>query len=437
MSWRLILTDLLKRSTIYKSYKKIKELHHLPLEIVENEQLRKMKSLIIHAYENVPYYKKVFEKLHLTPNDFNSIEDLKKLPVLTKKIIRDNPHQFVAKNASKFDPYTQKTGGSTGVPLNFLVDKKSWSLHWAMKFRSWEFGGYQIGDNVGLVGGSSLISKNTPFSKRLWSKLMNFHSFPTERLNNDSLNKIIIQLKKKQIQILRGYPNDIARIAEFVKKNDIEILIKLVICTAETLTDENRDLITSSFNCNIIDNYGSSDGGGHATSCKQNQGFHIFMTSAIWEVEENQYINDIENGDVILTNLFNYSMPFIRYKPNDIITKEFDYNTCTCGRTSPRIKKIIGRSPDPVVMPNEEYISDYVFTKTMTGLPIRQWQVLIQEDSLVINILLETPGEKSVIEEINNRLIIELEGIKYDIKESSSFIKAKSGKHKIIIDQRP
>ncbi|MFC1963382.1 hypothetical protein ACFLVL_02035 [Chloroflexota bacterium] len=125
-------------------------------------QNRKLRALIQHVYENVPYYHRIFEERRLNANDIQTVEDLQKLPILTKNDIRQNQSDLVAKDTSKRKSVLTTTSGSTGEPLAFYTDMDAISINWAGIFRGWEWAGYRLGDKRATLAGSSLVPDAPP-----------------------------------------------------------------------------------------------------------------------------------------------------------------------------------------------------------------------------------------------------------------------------------
>ena len=115
---------------------------------LEDYQNRRLKTLITYAYENVPYYHKLFKSLNLKPIDFKSKKDLSKLPVLSKTDIINNPGEFFVKNINKHKLIKASTSGSTGKPFEFYMDKMTLSASRAVGLRAWGFSGYRLGDKT-------------------------------------------------------------------------------------------------------------------------------------------------------------------------------------------------------------------------------------------------------------------------------------------------
>jgi phenylacetate-CoA ligase len=140
----------------WKSYGKFKE-----------EQEKRLRAMINFAYKNVPYYHKLFDDLKLSPDDIKKLEDLEKLPILTKDIIKQNWEDFKPVNLNKLKYYEGATGGSTGTPFKYRFSKFDRFLGGALLYRRWGYGGHELGDKMIFLAGASLdIEKKSYLSKR-------------------------------------------------------------------------------------------------------------------------------------------------------------------------------------------------------------------------------------------------------------------------------
>ena len=122
-------------------------------------QCKKLRQLIVHCYNNVPYYRRVFDNLSLTPDDIKSREDLYKLPILTKEIIKEEYNSLISKDYQERQYINSSTGGSTGTPMKFLSDMNTWNRLRAAGFRMWHSAGYDVGDKMFTLAGNSLVKK--------------------------------------------------------------------------------------------------------------------------------------------------------------------------------------------------------------------------------------------------------------------------------------
>lgn len=388
MNLRLLLIDLLGKTQISKWYDFLQKSQFWSLAELENYQNEKLRFLIKHAAIQVPYYRELFRDLKLTPDDFKTKDDLHKLPVLSRKDVQQNWQNLLAGNHKDFKSHQRNTGGTTGEPVKYFSDINSWSLHWALKYRAWEWGGYKTGSKVAVLGGASVIpEEKTTLKRMVWNKVNRLYPLPASHMDESLLVDFAGLIKKEKIHFVRGYPSSLAVFARFCLENEIKLDIKSVITTAEVLQEAYRDSILEAFNPVIIDTYGCADGGGNANTCKFNNGFHVSMESAIWEVCDhsgNSVPHDVE-GEVTLTSLSNYAMPLIRYQPGDIIKNRFDYTACTCGCNLPRIEKIIGRSTEILSFNNGISLGGPAFTVLLRDFNLIKWQ-LVQNDMISVDV---------------------------------------------------
>lgn len=308
----------------------------------------KLKEIINHCYKNVPFYRRTFKEYDINPSSIREITDLEKLPTINRETLKSHYDELIADNFKKFRPQTVTTGGTTGVPSKYLIDYDTWSLHWAIKFRSWEHGNYKCGNPIAIMGGSSIIPDSKITTKRKLLNFVNrFHFMPGTSMHDELFYNYATQIQKNNIRFIRGYPSSISQFARFVSEKKLNIKIESVYTTAEVLQDIYKKNITKAFRCPIIDTYGCADGGGNANTCHHDNGFHISYEASIWEFcdfDGSNEQNKLKN--ITLTNLSNYAMPLIRYQPGDLASGRLDTTLCECGRTSPRVDKIFGRTTD-------------------------------------------------------------------------------------------
>ncbi len=439
MNIRPLLIDILGNTNIRSWKKMLNESQYWSIDKQKDYQEIQLRNLVRHAYKNVPYYQSLFSKLKLKPEDIQSIEDLKKLPILTKGIIKENFNELTAVNYKKFNPQLRKTGGTTGVPFKHFSDINSWNMHWALKYRAWEWGGYKHGSPIGILGGASIIpDKTVGVKRRVWNFLNDFYPLPASNVSENELFDFVDKIKKNKISFLRGYPSSIATLAQFCIDNKIEVNLKSVFTTAEVLREEYKEIIKSAFNCLIIDTYGCADGGGNANTCAHNNEFHVSIEASIWEVcdEIGILTSEMEVGEVTLTSLTNYSMPLFRYQPGDLIENSFNYNVCSCGCTLPRIKKIFGRSTDILKFGNGRSLGGPAFTLLFRDFPILKYQ-LIQNKMLAIDVNIVPSDNFTMVHENKIRKLMSHhcgEEVEITINKMDNIPLPVSGKHRFIIN---
>jgi phenylacetate-CoA ligase len=316
-------------------------------EQIEKYQMDMLAPLLRHAYDHVPYYHRLFESLNLKPEDIRKTIDLNQLPIISKKDIMPISEEFLADNYRSFKSMKTVTGG-TGTPFPHYTDYKAWAMNWAVAMRTFEWGGYRYGkDRLAVMAGGSLLPNNNQSLKdRIKYYINNYYTMPITHMNATVMDGYFSEIKKQKIRFLRGYASAIYTFAEHLSQRQQTLPFEAVFTTAEMLYPHQRDLMKKVFLCDIYDTYGCRDGMGMAVDCEMHKGMHICPEMSIMHIvdESGKEVKAGETGEVVLTSLYDYTMPLIRYAPGDLAIKS-DRN-CPCGRSLPMIEKIVGRSSD-------------------------------------------------------------------------------------------
>ncbi|MFX0200708.1 MAG: phenylacetate--CoA ligase family protein, partial [Candidatus Hodarchaeota archaeon] len=329
-------------------------------EKIQELQNKKIERLIQHAYNHVPYYRSVFDRLGLFPGDIRSVEHLKLIPVLTKKEIRQNfPDSLVARNL-KVRHSLHSTNGSTGEPIEFYNDVHTKSYAIAALNRSWGWAGYKVGDRVATFWGNPhYIAESRTLKKRVRNLIFRHTLFSACGLTDyQKTERYVYRLRRLRPEILFGYTQTLYFLARYMKEHQInDVRPKAIITTAETLSDTQRRLLEEQFLCKVFDQYGCGEVESIAYECEAHQGYHIIDEHVVLEflTEEGSPAKPGESGSIVVTDLDNYVMPFIRYKNGDIGVPSAD--TCPCGRGLSKIEKVQGRDSDIIFTPDGRVLS--------------------------------------------------------------------------------
>jgi phenylacetate-CoA ligase len=193
--------------------------------------------------------------------------------------------------------------------------------------------------------------------------------------------------KKKPTGIV-SYTTGIYNLAQFVQKNGIHLdttSVKSIITGAEKLFDYQRDLIESVFKARVFNTYGCREFMLIASECEKHEGLHVNSDSLVVEIlVDGKAAKPGETGELVITDLHNYGMPFIRYKNGDLATQST--KVCSCGRGLPLIENVDGRKTDVIVAHNGTKIPGIYFPHLMKEIPeVRKFQV-IQKSRTVIEV---------------------------------------------------
>lgn len=423
----------------YSTYKNVVKNQWNSYDEQKKQQEKKLRYMINFVYKNVPYYHKLFNELKLSPDDIKTINDLEKLPILTKDIIKSNWEDFKPASLSSMACNEQATGGSTGTPFKYRLLKSDRFLSAALLYRGWGYAGYELGDKMVFIAGASLdVGNKSPFNKNIHEATRNIRkcsSFDMGKSDMEHYTKVLNSFKPK---FLRGYPSSIYFYAKWIQENDISIhLPDAVSTTSEKLLPYMREAISNVFNCEIFDAYGLNDGGVSAYECTEHNGLHIDTDRSIMEVvDDSSFQLEEGQGDIIATSLHNYAMPFIRYQTGDM--GHIIEDKCSCGRGSKLLKEILGRSVDILQTPEGKAVHGWFFLYIMWEYcqGVKEYQVVQKQlNHLVIKLVIDDSFDE-----------IQLDKIRKLVKEKSSFWniefkfvdcieRTKAGKYKFIISE--
>ena len=329
-------------------------------EQLEEYQLSKLNKLLIHAYENVPYYKQMFNNLGLKPKDIQDFKDLQKLPYLTKDIIRNNLSELKARNYSdkKFEYMT--TGGSTGAPLGLFYEKGfSKSTEWAFIKKLWDRVDYKFIDKCVILHGNVVnsISESIFWETSLFGRWLILSSY---HMSDRNLPFYIKKIKNFKPKFIQAYPSLITILARYMKKYNILPFksVKAILCGSENIYSWQKNLIKEIFQCKIYSWYGQTERVVLGGVCKENEGYHLFPEYGITELigkNEKPIKEEGGVGVIVGTGLTNYVMPLIRYKTDDIGVHTNE--KCNCHREYPILKNVEGRLQEYIITKNNKLIS--------------------------------------------------------------------------------
>jgi len=340
--------------------KRIAAWDRLSAEEIAERQWRKLERLLKHAYENVPYYRRVFDERGLKPRDIRDFDDLRKLPILTKQDIRDHLSDLVARNIPETELVDAFTGGSTGIPMRFKRDRRCQEIHWAgnAAFAAWY--GWRPGDRCALVWGAP--QDLAPWSWRyrmVASATRQPFALNAYRLSDEEVRQFVVRVRRLRPVLLRGYTEAVRYVAEWAADHGVELKIPAIACTAEPLYDHQRKSIEALLGGEVFNEYGSRELGLVAAECRRHCGLHVNMFSLRLEVlsEDGASASPGEVGRLVATDLEAYGMPLIRYDTGDVAA--WARHSCPCGLQHPLLAELAGRQSALLVTASGTVVSGH------------------------------------------------------------------------------
>jgi phenylacetate-CoA ligase len=388
--------DLVRKTSRFKCGRILQRTQWLSGSEIEVLQLKNLRVLLEHAYSSVPYYRRVFKSLRILPSDIKRIDDLKRLPILTKTLVRKNFKDLISQTFPKSMLIPYESGG-TGNPVKFFITKEKISWEVAAEYRAYGWAGYGLGDKCLLMWGSQAdLGRGAGIRGHLTKALERMTVVDAIVLSDEALEKTAELMNKFRPQTIRGYANSVYLFANYLLKHSTDHFNpKTVITGAETLFDSRRRTIEKVFDCSVFDYYGSREIGAIAAECKTHQGYHISAENVVVEfTKDGQKVPAGEDGLILATSLRNYGMPFIRYSMDDVGRPSND--TCECGRGLPLMSAIQGRTSEFMAVYDKVLghvipvrpAGPGVFGLAMMHLPLEGYQI-IQEtlDRVVVKVV--------------------------------------------------
>ena len=410
-----------------------------PQDMRELQEL-KLRRLIRHAYRHVPYYRQMMENLGLEPKDIVSLDDLRKLPMLSKKQLRENLYfDLFSGTHIKKEMVRICTSGSTGEPLVTYAERRQLEMRWASTLRAYEWTGWKFGDSqVRLWHQTIGMSFSQVVREKTDAWFMNRIFIPAYEIREDNIEDFLRRIRRHRPVLMDGYAesfNFLAHYSQQAKKSGIRP--KAIMSSAQVMPDHVRAKIQSTFSTEVFDKYGSREFSGIAYECEAHDGHHVMAESYIVEVlVDNRPAKPGEIGEIVITDLNNFSVPLIRYRIGDLTTMMED-RPCACGRGMPKLGRIEGRAQAIILGANGAWLPGTFFSHYFKEyeFALRQYQIMqTGRNSLTVKII----KNESFSAEVQQEILLGLrkflgETMNIDIEFVDSIPMVKTGKRTSVI----
>jgi len=328
-----------------------KEMECADRETMRALQLEKLQKTVKHGYENVPHYKKAMDEVGVKPEDIKTLEDITKLPFITKEHIAENyPTGLFAKPMDEIKRI-HASSGTTGKPKIVGYTENDLNMWGECVARGFTMAGADKSSVVQIAYGYGLFTGG--LGAHLGAETIGATVIP---MSSGNTQKQIMFMQDMKSSVLCCTPSYALTIAESVQKagiNPEELNLKAGIFGAEPWTAEMREKIEAGLGLKAHDIYGLSEvmGPGVSMSCAENNGMHIqedYFYVEIIDPDTLEVLPDGEKGELVITTLGKEGMPLIRYRTRDICYLMRD--KCACGRTTVRMSRVFGRTDDMLII---------------------------------------------------------------------------------------
>ena len=402
---------------------------------LEAWQLVRIQKLVKHAYEHVPYYHDLFQSRDIHPEDIKTLKDFRCLPFLTREDVVNHLDSLICPEL-RSEAQDRFTGGSTGQPMHFVVDQlfRRWDLALELRGRGWY--GVAEGDKNALIWGNPQDFHARTWRARLKARILRERYLNAFSMTEADMRAFAEMLVRWQPDMFRAYASALSLFAEFIRRQGIEgVRPKLVELTAEKVLPSQRQLLEEVFQCKVADWYSSRELGTIAFQCPEG-GLHVCETRLLEIIADGRVVEPGQLGEVVVTSLHQYTMPFIRYKLNDVAAYAPPHGACTCGRGLPVLQEVAGKTVDYVVTADGRFVHGTYFDSILSGKPeIARYQVYQpDEQHLEVRLVRRQEVNRAWLESLRHELQ-SLLGTAIDIsfRLMDSIPLTSAGKHRLVI----
>lgn len=363
---------------------------HAELQAYQDERLR---AVVAHAYDAVPYYRRIFDERKLKPSDIRGQGDLPKLPLLTRDHIKRHFDELRSRDVSAKALRTGHTSGTTGTPLTVGYDHDTVWMTYAVFDRHYRWAGCRLGRNgnrVAVARGNVIV----PLSQRqppFWRINRQQHQLLLSafHMSKTNLPAYFDALERFGAEVLDGYPSTLYLLAKFLQAEGRTFPLRAAITSSETLFDFQRQVIEERFACRVFDYYALAERVAFSHECERHQGHHLAMEYGVTEIvgEDGTPQPRGSVGKLVGTGLHNMAMPLIRYVTNDVSSLRTE--PCPCGRGLELMDDVTTKAEDVLTLKDGRLISPSVLTHPFKPLDCIEGSQIVQTapDAVTVRIV--------------------------------------------------
>jgi phenylacetate-CoA ligase len=432
------LWDLKDRSRRLKVLRELERSQWLPQETLLARQRERLQHILRYAAANSSYYERIFRQSAFDPGHFEEAA-FARVPLLTKSIIRSSTDEILSRQFTRAELGEHKTGGSTGVALTTYFDPEWVEIRNADALRSNQWAGAFHGMKVAALWGNPPLARSA--KERLRRLLIDrFVFLDTIDLNQRSLAEFVSAWRRERPEVLFGHSHSLYMLARYLRDENItDLRPRGIVSTSMMLVAHERAVIEQVFGCRVTDRYGCEEVGLIACECERHEGMHLDIEHLYIEFlrEDGTPAAEGEEGAIVLTDLYNRGMPFIRYRIEDIGV--WTRRRCSCGRGLPLMERVTGRVADYLKRRDGSMVAGVsLVERTLTAIPgIEQLQVVQpSREEIVLNVVraadFSAASEAALLAEFRS---VFGEGITFRTQFLDRMPQERSGKYRFSICQ--
>jgi len=383
-----------------------KKIETIPRKNLKEIQLKNLKKTVKNVYDNVPFYKRKFKELKITPEDIKTLDDIRKLPLTTKNDLRDNaPFGMMATSLENCNEL-HSSSGTTGIPVTVCYTPNDIDVWSEVMARCLSMSGLTKKD----------VFQN-PIPYGTFTGAFGFHYgaqklgalvIPTGKGQSERQLKLMDYYGTTFISGVASYAMRLSQVAQDIGIDLKKLKVRNGLFGAEMFTPGLKNRIMDAWNMDVHDIYGLTEmcGPGVSTDCDQHDGLHLWEDHFLIECLDPKTLESVEleeEGEIVLTTLTKEGMPILRYRTRDI-AKIYDQMVCECGRTHVKHSTIKGRSDDMLIIRGTNIYPGQIESVLMKNSEVGgNWRMILSTENNVdmLKVEVESKTIMSQVESMN------------------------------------
>ena len=405
-------------------------------------QAAQLRRVLVHAGENIPYYREIFRHRGFDPTRLESIDELRRLPVLSRDVVKHRIRDLISRVPGSAKLTEGHTSGTTGSPITLFYDADMVAMSYAVIDRQYRWAGCRLerdGDRVAMVRGNVIVplaQKRPPFWR--YNRDLNQIVLSSFHLSTANLTAYLGALRDFRPTVMDGYPSSLYVLARMLLNAGERLPLKAALTSSETLYDFQRQAIEEAFCCRVFDYYGAAERVIFSAECDHHSGHHLCEEYGLTEVldDDDQPLEPGREGYLVGTTLHNCGMPLIRYRTTD--RGALKPGRCTCGRPLQLTEDVTTKAEDLLRLRDGRLIPPSVLTHPFKPLDSIEGSQIVQTDldRLVIRIVAGAKfgdrDQEHLVRELRARLG---EDMRIDVELVDELPRTNRGKFKWVVSQ--
>jgi len=315
--------------------------------------LEKLREILRFAYRKSKFYRDTFDSLGFCLEDFKTLDDFRRLPIIDKMTVCENLQEMCTKDVRDLDVDFGSTGAAGGTPLHFYLNASRSAIEYAYLTASWERAGYELGTAMAVLRGRVVRRRRDGFYHKC-DPILRHHYYSSFHMSDEDMRRYLEHLHTIGPCFLHVYPSTVTSFARFLRRSGLPgpANVRGIIAESEIVYPEQRMMIEEVFGCRLFSCYGQSEKVVLAAGCENSDHYHVWPTYGYFELldeNDNPVTTPGQRGEITGTGFINTVMPFVRYRTGDWATYVGD-RCQVCGREQPIIRDIRGHRTQEVLI---------------------------------------------------------------------------------------